>query len=113
MTRLTQWLARNPLVTVITVLVVSAVAVLACLDPATGRPKIGIDASIDNLLPPSSEDRAVYDRVRALFGDSEAILVAVTLDPVFTPDNIARVATLTERFRELPGADRVFSLATA
>jgi uncharacterized protein len=110
---LTLWLARHPLSTVIAVAVITAAALFSCLDPFTGRPRVQIDASIDNLLPPSSEDRAVFDRVRALFGDSEAVLVAVTLDPVFTPKNLARVGALNERFRELAGAERVFSLATA
>lgn len=113
MPRLTEWLARHPLWAVLAVFAVSAAAFVVVLDPLTLRPRIGIDASVDNLLPASSEDRAVYDRVRALFGDSEAILVAVTLDPVFTPDNLTRVTALTERFRELPGVERVFSLATA
>lgn len=112
MQRLTEWLARHPLWAIAAVLAVSVAALAACLDPATGRSRIGIDASIDNLLPASSEDRALYERVRALFGDSESVLVAVTLDPVFTAQNLARVTVLTERFRELPGAERVFSLAT-
>ena len=43
----------------------------------------------------------------------EAVLVAVTLEPVFTAENLAKVAALSDRFRELPGVDRVFSLATA
>lgn len=113
MQRLTEWLARHPLWVVFFVLAVSAGALLLCLDPRTGRPRIHIDASVDNLLPASNEDRAVYERTRALFGDSESVLVAVTLEPVFTAGNLARVAELTERFRELPGVDRVFSLATA
>jgi uncharacterized protein len=113
MTRLAEWFARHPVGAIGAVLGVSFAALLSVLDPLTLRPRVGIDASMDNLLPASSEDRAVYDRVRALFGDTEAILVAVTLGPVFTPENLERVQELTERFRELPGAERVFSLATA
>src|SRR5688572_16522242 len=106
-------MARHPLWVCITVAALSIAALLSCLDPHTGKPRLGIDASMDNLLPPSSADRAVFDRARGLFGDSEAILVAVTLgDEVFTPDNLKRVTALNERFRELPGVDRVFSLAT-
>ena len=113
MQRLVQWLARHPLLVIVAVAVLTFAALLTAIDPSTGRPRVGIDASIDNLLPPSSDDRAVYDHTRALFGDAEAILVAVTLDPVFSQDNLRRVAELNERFRELPGVDRVFSLATA
>jgi uncharacterized protein len=111
--RLTLWLARHPLWVVLAVAMLTFVALLSSLDPATGRPRLTIDASIDNLLPPSSEDRAVFDRSRALFGDTEAILVAVTLGPVFSVENLRRVAILNERLRELPGVDRVFSLAAA
>lgn len=113
MTRLTLWLARHPLSVVAVVAVLTFIALLSALDPATGRPRLGIDASIDNLLPPSSTDRAVFDRSRALFGDTEAILVAVTLGNVFTVESLKKVSDLNERFRELPGVDRVFSLATA
>ncbi|MGH8482184.1 MAG: MMPL family transporter, partial [Nevskiaceae bacterium] len=113
MQRVTQWLARHPLIVIVVVAVLTFAALLSCLDPVTRRPAIAVDASIDNLLPPSSEDRAVFDRSRLLFGDTEAILVAVTLDPVFSVENLRKVAALSERFRELPGVDRVFSLATA
>jgi predicted RND superfamily exporter protein len=111
--RVLPWLSRHPLYVIVAVGVVTFAALFTVLDPATGRPTVGIDASMDNLLPPSSEDRAVYDRSRALFGDTEAILVAVTLDPVFSVDNLKKVAALNEKFRELPGVDRVFSLASA
>jgi predicted RND superfamily exporter protein len=111
--KVTLWLARNPLPVIIVVGLLTFIAALSVFDPATGRPRVGIDASIDNLLPPSSADRAVFDRTRALFGDAEAILVAVTLDPVFTLDNLKKVAAISEGLRELPGVDRVFSLATA
>ncbi|HUR42022.1 MAG TPA: MMPL family transporter [Verrucomicrobiae bacterium] len=108
-----RWLASHPLFAVLTVFTISIAALLVVIDPLTLRPRVGIDASVDNLLPASSADREVYDRVRQLFGDTEAVLVAVTLDPVFTPENLKKVTLLTEQFRELPGAERVFSLATA
>lgn len=113
MQKVTLWLARNPLAVIVVVGVLTFAALLSAIDPSTGRPRVGIDASIDNLLPPSSADRAVFDRTRALFGDAEAILVAVTLEPVFTLDNLRKVAAISEGLRELPGVDRVFSLATA
>ena len=112
MQRLTEWLARHPLWPVLAAFAVTAAALVVVVDPLTLKPRIGIDASVDNLLPASSADRAVFDRTRTLFGDTDAILVAVTIDPVFTPENLQKVAALNERFRELPGAERVFSLAT-
>jgi len=112
-TRFIEWLARRPLWPVLACLLVTAAAAGLCLDPATGRPAVRIDASIDNLLPAADADRAVYGRVRSVFGDTEAVLVAVTLDPVFTAANLAKVDALTERFRDLPAVSHVFSLSTA
>ncbi|MBI3171914.1 MAG: MMPL family transporter, partial [Hydrocarboniphaga effusa] len=113
MTDFSAWLARHPWIVVAVVAALSCGALLLCLDPVTGQPRIGIDSSTDRLLPPASRERAVYEQSRTLFGETEAVLVAVTLDPVFTAENLARISQLTERFRELPGVDRVFSLATA
>jgi predicted RND superfamily exporter protein len=110
---LTLWLARHPFAVIVAVATLTAAAFFSAFDPVTRQPRVAIDASIDNLLPPSSDDRAVYDRSRALFGDTEAILVAVTLDPVFSVANLGKVAAINERLRELPGVDRVFSLASA
>jgi hypothetical protein len=65
-----QWLSRHPLYVIILVGLLTFAALFTVLDPATGRPTVGIDASMDNLLPPSSADRAVFDRSRELFGDA-------------------------------------------
>src|SRR5437899_1531758 len=113
MGRLTEWLARHPLWTALAVLAVSAGALLLVVDVHTWQPRLEIDASLDKLLPATNEDRAVYDRSREYFGDAEAVIVAVTLDPVFTAGNLAKIKALTDRFRDLPGVDHVFSLATA
>ncbi len=113
MQRFADWLARRPFLAVALVLLLSAGAAVTLVDPFTRALRLDIDASIDKLLPASSDDRAVDNRVREMFGDSEAILVAVTLRPVFSADNLKRVTAITERFRELAGVERVFSLASS
>ncbi|HUS24229.1 MAG TPA: MMPL family transporter [Candidatus Binatia bacterium] len=108
-----EWVARRPWWTVIAVLLLSVAAALTCFDPGTGRLRIELDPSTDRLLPAASADRVVYQRLRRTFGDSDAILVAVGFDPVFTAEHVAKIAALSDRFGELPGVTRVFSLATA
>ena len=113
MTRFAAWLARHPGLVVVLVLALSAGAALLCVDFENRRLRVGIDPSTERLLPPANAERAVYERLRDTFGDSDAILVAVSFDQVFTPENLRRIDALTARFRELPGVTRVFSLATA
>ena len=112
MQRFADWLARRPLLAVALVLLLSAGALVTLVDPFTRALRLDIDASIDKLLPASSDDRAVDNRVREMFGDSEAILVAVTLRPVFSADNLKRVTAITERFRELSGVRSSIDFST-
>ena len=113
MQRLAAWLARHPAFVVSLCLALTAVAVAVCVDLKTGQLRTRIDPSTDRLLPPSNAERAVYERLRESFGDSDAVLIAVEFNPVFTAENLAAIATLTGRLVELPGVSRVFSLATA
>lgn len=110
---LAAWLARHPAIIVALFLALSAGAAALTVDLKTGQLRTGIDPSTDRLLPPSNAERAVYDRLRQTFGDSESVLVAVEFDRVFTPGNMAAIAALSERLRELPGVTGVISLATA
>jgi uncharacterized protein len=111
--RLIEGLARHPVRVVAGVVLVTLGAALQCVDWDTGRLRFSIDASIDGLLPPADADRGVYERARAVFGDTEAVYVAVAFDPVFTPEHLEKIAELTDRFQSLPGVSHVFSLATA
>jgi predicted RND superfamily exporter protein len=111
--KLIDYIARRPLLTFAAVLILSALAVLRCYDIREHRLRLSIDASTESLLPEDDEDRKVFDRVREIFGDSDAVLLAVKLDPLFTPDSMARIEELTKRLRKMPGVRNVFSLGTA
>lgn len=111
--RLYQWLSEHPLSIIAAVAAVSAAAFLACFDLRDGSARFDIDASLERLLPPGDADRAVLERARAQFGDSDALLVAVTLDPVFSEAGLRTVSTITRGLRELEGVRSVFSLDTA
>jgi len=111
MQRLIRWLAEHPLYCVFATLLLSALAFGIVYDLKAQRLRLTIDPTIERLLPEKGEDRAVFERARETFGDSDAVLVAVTLDEVFTPDGIRRIDELTRRFGELPGVRQATSLA--
>lgn len=106
-------IAARPWLVVVLCLLISAAALLAVFDPQAGRLRTQIDPSIERLLPSQDDSRALYERVRAQFGNGDAVIVAVELDDLFTPDGMARVEALHDRYQRLPGVSAVYSLATA
>lgn len=111
--KLIDYLAQRPLQCMLAVLLLSVFAALRCYDFGEHRMRLSIDASTESLLPPDNEDRRVFERVRETFGDADAVLMSVKLDPLFTPESMARIDELTRRLRRLPGVRSVFSLGTA
>lgn len=111
MQRLIRWIAGHPLYCIAVVALLSVAAFLVVYDVQHGQLRLKIDPTIERLLPEKGEDRAVFERARQTFGDSDAVLVAVTMDEVFTPEGIARIDLLTTRFSELPGVRQASSMA--
>ncbi|HSW13814.1 MAG TPA: MMPL family transporter [Solimonas sp.] len=111
MQRLIRWIAEHPLYCLLVVLLVSAAAFATVYDIKGQRIRLTIDPTIERLLPEKGEDRAVFERARETFGDSDAVLLAVTLDEVFTERGIGRIDELTTRLATLPGIRQVSSLA--
>lgn len=111
--RLIDWAARRPGAVLLLVLAVSVYAVLRVFEFPSFTPRLKLDPSTETLLPLDDKDRVVFERVRETFGDTDAVLMSVRLDPMFTPENMARIETLTSRLRKVPGVKGVFSLATA
>ncbi|MGH8462262.1 MAG: MMPL family transporter [Stenotrophobium sp.] len=113
MERLVQWIARHPYVVVLTTLLISAGALLLCVNPLTLQPRLIIDSSVEHLLPAADADRALFERVRKTFGDSDAVIVAVKFGQVFTAENLGKIDQLSDRYKAMPGVSSVLSLATA
>ncbi len=93
-------------------LVFSVWLVLA-LGFAPGIAKLQVDTSTDSVLDKSSEAWSDYVRSRDLFGEDEAVVVAVSTsgDRVGSGD-LVHVAALTEALRRNPGFRRVDSIST-
>lgn len=100
-------------------LVLAGVAVLALLaaaslvDPRDGSLRLGLDPSLNRLLPEDDPAREFYDHVRRLFGSDETVLVALVDDDVFTARNLRALERMTERLTALPGVHHVVSLSSA
>ncbi len=112
MQRLVAWLSAHPLSVIVATLLLSVAAAVALVDFRDGGLRLQVDASVEGLLPPQDDDRALFDRVRAQFGETDPVLVAVRFDNVYTPDNIERIDLLTRRLAELDGVRQVVSIAS-
>lgn len=109
---LIDFLARRPWLPLIAVALVTLAAAVSIFD-SKGRLRIAVDPSTEKLLPENDRDRRVFERLRGTFGDSEAVLLAVRFDPVFSAGNLAKIDALTRALLQVEGVKSVFSLATA
>jgi predicted RND superfamily exporter protein len=97
--------------------VVAAITLFALhgiVDLRTGTPRLGVDPSIERLLPEGDEERAFFDRARQLFGADEFVVVLLEgPEDLFTPAGLERVQRMTRRLAAVDGVQRVLSLANA
>lgn len=113
LSRLIEHAVRRPGLILIATAVLSVVALLQVIALPSLTWRLKLDPSTESLLPLDDRDRQVFERVRNTFGEGETVLMSVRLDPLFTPDNMARIAELTRQLRQFPGVKGVFSLGTA
>ena len=111
MERLIAWLAARPVTMVGVTVALSVLASLALVDWHHLKPRLQVDASIERLLPANDGDRAVMDRVREQFGETDPILLAVGFETVYTADSVARIDELGKRLRQIDGVQQVVSIA--
>jgi predicted RND superfamily exporter protein len=96
--------------------IVAAITLLALtriVDFRTGELRLGLDPSIDSMLPRVDPARDYYDDVRELFGGDEAVLVVLSVADVFTSENLGRIVRMGNRFEKLDGVHHVTSLANS
>ncbi len=108
------WLQQHPWKTLAFFAVLCALLAAACVDWPARRLALRIDPSMERLLPAQDEDRRIYERARATFGDGDPLLLTVRFkQPVFSAESLAAVAAITESLQAQAGVVSVFSLATA
>lgn len=112
--RYARFVAARPGRVLAAALLFTLLSVSWIVDLRTGTPRLVLDPSMDSMLPEDDDDRRFYDSVRALFGNDETLLVALSHERgVFTPERLGAVARLTERLEKVRGVERVVSLANA
>ncbi|MBX3471724.1 MAG: RND family transporter [Planctomycetes bacterium] len=97
------------LLAALTLALVAVTAVVA--RPALER--FRVDASTESLVLDDDPDARRYDRTRLLFGSDEFVLVGLRRPDLFTPDGVAAVVSLHQRFAAIEGVRDVLSLANA
>lgn len=112
LTTIGAWLVRWPRL-VVTLAALTALLGTWVLWPPGGPMRLRVDPSPEQLIGSHGESQAAQERVRALFGDADGLIVAVRLDPVFSAAGLERVARVHEALTELPGVHSVWSLANA
>jgi hydrophobe/amphiphile efflux-3 (HAE3) family protein len=93
---------------------VTLLALSAVLDLRSGEARLGIDPSVNSLLPEEDESRRFYDYVRRVFGSDETLVIALSHpESIFSAGNLRRVQRITERIEEMEGIHHAVSIANA
>src|SRR3546814_11301709 len=96
------WIATHARTVLALSVLLSVLALAALIDPATHGLRLQIDPSIERLLPAANADRALYEQVRSHFGDSDAVIVPVQTDELFSAAGLHRDKTFPHRSSRLP-----------
>jgi predicted RND superfamily exporter protein/CRP-like cAMP-binding protein len=110
--RIVEHIARHPWLVVLLVAAISLVAGGACFD-SDGHLRLGVDPSTEKLLPADDSERLSYESLKQTFGDTDAVMMAVRFDAVWSEESLVAIANLTRSLQRLEGVKSVFSLATA
>jgi predicted RND superfamily exporter protein len=111
---LSQAVTRHAALVLLAIAAVTALALAQIVDLRTGRPRLVIDTSIEQMLPSGDESRALYDRIRRIFGNDETLLLVLHHPAgVFRADVLGAIARLTPRVEAVPGVASVLSLSSA
>ena len=110
--RLIGFLARQPWLPLLLVFSITLAAAASCFT-SDGGLRIAVDPSTEKLLPQDDADRLSFEHLRATFGDTDAVLLAVRFEPVWSAEHLAAIARLSNALRRVEGVKSVYSLATA
>lgn len=111
--RLLRLVAGHPRLLLAIVLALTLGAVSGLFDWRTGDFRAHVQTDVHAILPSSGPEREAYERFLERFGSDDDVFVALVVDDVFTPENLARLRRMTEGLAALSGVERVTSLANA
>jgi predicted RND superfamily exporter protein len=108
------WLvSRHTGLTLATILVLTALALSAIVDPLSGSMRLNIDPSADRLFSENVSAKQFYDRTREIFGSDETLIITVASDDIFTPASTGTIRRITDRINDLESVHHVLSLSSA
>lgn len=117
--KLGEWINRFPILMVLAIAAITAVAVFSLLDPASSydNPKLqlSIDPSVDALLAEDDPDKEQTDTDNYVFGVSDTIILSVH-NPnggVLAADYLQTIDQLSQQLKQLPQVQQVHSLSSA
>ena len=84
--------------------------VLFALALGSQLPRAQVDPEVKNQLPHDFQARIDMDKIEAMFGGTELVMMTLEADDVLAPRTLERVAKISERVGKLPQVDRVLSL---
>jgi predicted RND superfamily exporter protein len=113
--RLTALVTWHPVAVICAVVLATAAFLHGIVDLRSGQLRLEVDPAVERLLPEGDEERRFYDRARELFGSDQFLLLSVeaTEGDVFTHDFLAGLSRLGRAIEEVPGVNRVMSIANA
>ena len=91
----------------------TAAAGATLFDVRTGESRLRIDASVERLLPDDAPARKFHERVRALFGNDEALVLVLAAPDVFTAERLRSIRSLSRELSALDEIESVLSLTEA
>ena len=111
--KITGLVSRSTGLILLLVIVLTSLAAIRIVDPATGQWLLEIDPSANRLL--SDDDPAVkfYDRARRTFGNDETLVIALTANDIFTRDTFRRIDRMTRRIGDVDSVHHVVSPTNA
>ena len=92
--------------------VLTLLAVAQLVDFRDGALRLDVDPSLNAVSTQSEAERAYAEVVQRRFGNSEAIVVVMSVDDVFTTEALSRLQRLSQRLATVEGVDAVTSLTT-
>ncbi len=105
MNRLLTFFSRNPLVGLAIVLLVSLVF-------ASQIHRLQVRISAEEMLVQHDDEHLFYNRIKALFGDEQMVLIYLASDRLLAPDKLERLKAVLDEVADYPFVDHVESLFT-
>ncbi|MEQ8493011.1 MAG: MMPL family transporter, partial [Gammaproteobacteria bacterium] len=111
--RLIALVLRRPALVVATALLAVGLSLARLVDPASGALRLGIDTTLDSLLPRDGAALATYIETARQFGSDDVVYVAWLSDTLFTYDVLQGLKRLARDLTRVEGVHAVDSLAGA